>query len=109
MIDNETGLLVSDVVIVETAYVLTEVYRINRQVVVDHMVDFLQKSNINTVGIDKGTALVALLMCRPSGRISFADAMTWALVRSLDGGTVYSFDQRFPSEQINVRVPGKRE
>ncbi len=46
VIDSEEQLHITDVVLVETAYVLTAVYHIPRRVVVDHLITFLQKENI---------------------------------------------------------------
>lgn len=46
VIDGQERLQVTDVVIAETAYVLMSVYGIPRSVVVNHLVDFLQKENI---------------------------------------------------------------
>lgn len=42
-------------------------------------------------------------MCRPSGRVSFGDAMVWAAARSAGVEVVYTFDRRFPSVGIEVR------
>ena len=103
IIDIESGLEVTDVVIVETAYVLTSVYRVPREVVVDHLVSFLQKHNITIFGMDKGIVSQALLLCRPSGRVSFGDAMIWAAARSSGRNLIYSLDARFPSGGVEVR------
>lgn len=103
VIDGEDGLLVTDGVLMETAYVLTSVYGVERQTVVDHLVAFLQKENISTFGLDKRSVLQALLLCRPSGRVSFADALLWAAAQSTGEKVVYSLDQRFPSEGIVIR------
>jgi len=103
IIDQEADLQITDVALVETAYVLTSVYKVPREVVVDHLIAFLQKENISTFAIDKGLTLQALLMCRSSGRISFADAMVWSAARSSGKATVYSFDERFPSDGVEVR------
>ena len=46
LIDGGEELQVTDVVLAETAYVLTSVYRVRRNVVVDHLVAFLQKDNV---------------------------------------------------------------
>jgi predicted nucleic-acid-binding protein len=40
--NREENLQVSDVVIAETAYVLTSVYKVPREVVVDNLILFLQ-------------------------------------------------------------------
>ena len=52
--------------------------------------------------LDKDLVLQALLFCRLSGRVSFADALVWAAARSQAGAAVYSFDARFPDEGITV-------
>ncbi|MDP3064034.1 MAG: PIN domain-containing protein [Chloroflexota bacterium] len=103
IIDSEDGLQITDVVVAETAYVLTSVYQAPRAAVVDHLIAFLQKENISPFGLDKGLVLQALLICRPSGRVSFADAMVWAAARSAGGGVVYSLDERFPEDGLEVR------
>ena len=103
IIDGEDDLQITDVVVAETAYVLTSVYQVSRDVVVDHLVALLQKVNISPFGLDKGLVLHGLLLCRPSGRISFADAMVWAAARSAGAKVVYSMDERFPADGLEIR------
>ena len=103
VIDGEEGLQITDVVIAETAYVLLSVYEIPQSVVVDHLIAFLQKENISPFALDKGLVLQALLLCKPSGRVSFADAMVWAAGRSSESKVVYSLDERFPEDNLEVR------
>jgi len=103
IIDGQDNLYITDVVIVEAAYVLTSVYRVPRNTVIDYMITFLQKENILTFGIDKGKALQALLLCRPSGRVSFGDAMIWAAAQSSEESIVYSLDERFPDDGLEVK------
>jgi predicted nucleic acid-binding protein len=103
VIDEEDGLQLTDVVLAETAYVLSSVYRVPREAVVDHLIAFLQKQNIEVFGMDKSVVLQALLLCRPSGRVSYADALVWAAAQSTQEKTVYSLDERFPGDGIEVR------
>lgn len=103
IIDSEEQLYITDVVLVETAYVLTSVYGISRTIVVDHLIAFLQKENIFPFALDKGRVLQAFLFCRPSGRVSFADAMIWAAARSSGSKVVYSLDERFPGDGLDIR------
>jgi len=103
IIDSDEDLKISDVVLAETAHVLTSVYKIPREVVVDNLVTFMQKKNISPYALEKGLVLQALLFCRPSGRISFADAMVWAAARSAGNKIIYSLDERFPAEGIEIR------
>ena len=103
VLDGQGELVLTDVVLVETAYVLTSVYRIPREVVVDGLVALVQKENLSVFGMEKGPVLQALLMCRSSGRVSFADAMLWAAARSAGAEAVYSFDERFPVDAVEIR------
>lgn len=103
VIDREEDLQVTDVVLAETAYVLTSVYRIARDLVVDHLIALLQKENIAPFALDKSLVLQALLLCRLSGRVSFADAMVWAAARSSSTKVVYTLDERFPGDGLDVR------
>jgi predicted nucleic-acid-binding protein len=104
VIDQEEDLQISDVVLVETAYVLTSVYKIPREVVVDHLILFLQKENIRPFALEIDILLQALLLCRPSGRVSFADALIWAAAHSTAAKVVYSLDEKFPKDGIQVKT-----
>ena len=88
--------------IVETADVLIAVYGVPRAAVVDGLIALLGIANIDTFRLDEDLMLEALVFCRPSGRVSFADALVWAAVRSKAGAAVYSLDERFPEDGIRV-------
>lgn len=103
ILDGNIVLHLTDVAVIETAYVLTSVYKHPRQAIVDALIDLIQKQNIALFGLEKATVIDALLLCRPSGRVSFGDAMIWAAARSTGAPVVYSFDARFPSDAIEVR------
>jgi predicted nucleic acid-binding protein len=103
ILDSEATAAVTDVVIAETAFVLSSVYGVPRSAIVDSLVAFIQKRNLAILGLPKTAVIQGLLLCRPSNRISFADAMVWAAARSSRAATVYSFDERFPEEGVMVR------
>lgn len=103
IIDGETTLMITDVVVAETAFVLSSVYGVPRRAVVDRLVELLQRRNLSAFRLDKGAVIQGLLLCRPSNRVSFADAMVWAAARSAGAEAVYSFDDRFPSGGTLVR------
>ena len=104
VIDGEEDLWIIGVILTETDYVLRSLYLLPRELVIDHLISLVSKHNISTYESDKSAVLKALLMCRPSGRISVADSMIWAAARSSGRNVVYSFDARFPSEGIEVRA-----
>lgn len=103
IVDEAGDLWITDVVITETAYVLRDIYAVGREDIVDRLMNFVRKPNISVYGIDKDLVLEGLMMCRPSGRVSFGDAMVWAAARAAGAGVVYTFDRRFPSDGIEVR------
>lgn len=103
MLEGPQTIGLPDVVLVETVHVLTSVYGVPREQVVDALVELVQRRNLEVVGLRKDRVLRALRMCRPSGRVSFADALIWAAAGEV--GRVYTFDQRSPSEDLQVLTP----
>ena len=105
LIDGGENLTVTEGVLIETAYVLTKHYSVPRGATVDMMIEFLCKSNIDVASLKKPVVIEALLMCRPSGRVSFGDALLWAHSRT-DNVAVGTLDRRFPERGITtVRPP----
>ena len=105
LLDGEAAVSVSLVAVAETAFVLTRTYGVPREEVVDSLVGLLRKRNVQVLGIDKSVVAAALLMCRPSGRVSFADALINADARGNGVSTLYTFDAQFPDEGLLVRAP----
>ena len=101
IVDEHNHLIVTSEVIAETFYVLSTVYGVPRAVTIDHLVDLLRKENISVHSLEKATVIIGLMMCRQSGRVSIVDALIWAAARN-EGGTVFSFDRRFPSTGVRV-------
>ncbi len=103
VIEDVEDLILTDVVIAETAWVLHSVYELPRSAIVDQLVELLERENIDTFLLEKRLVIDAILLCRPSGRVSFPDSLIWAAARASGGATVYTFDRRFPSDGIEVR------
>ena len=103
VIDGSENVAISAVGLVESAHVLSNVYGVPRDKVVDALLDLLQKENIGTVGVDKATLAEALLLCRPFHLVSFSDAVLWAEARSAGIRLIYTFDRSFPSESVELR------
>ncbi len=103
IIDGTEELRLTGVVLAETAHVLGRVYQIPRATIVDLLIDFLHAENVTVDGPAKNTVIQGLLLCRPSGRVSFADALIWATIRTTDTRVVYTFDTRFPADGVEVR------
>jgi predicted nucleic acid-binding protein len=104
LIDGPDMLGILSVALAEAAFVLTRLYGVARAATVDLLTDVLGRSNLTLVDLPKARAIEALLLCRRSARVSFADALIWAAVRASGVGVVYTFDQRFPAPDIERRV-----
>jgi predicted nucleic acid-binding protein len=103
LIESDTPLLLPEVVIAEAAHVLVSRYRFGREAVVDALVGLVRRPNIRPLTLATESALAALLIARPSGRVSIPDALVWAHARESDSPVVYTFDRRFPADGIELR------
>jgi predicted nucleic acid-binding protein len=104
LIESTRQLYIPVVILAEVGFVLTKVYKIDRVRVVDALLDLLGRHNIDPFEITKDKAVEALQLCAPSGRVSFTDAMLWA-VANTNGCEVWTFDKRFPANGIVVNEP----
>jgi predicted nucleic-acid-binding protein len=64
---------VSLVVLTETVFVLSSNYGVPWEEVVDSLVELLRKRNIEVLGAEKALVASALMLCRPSGLVNYAD------------------------------------
>ncbi len=105
LIESAQPLRISIVVLVELAFVLSKLYRIPRADVVDAITRLLERHNVEAHEIDTDLAVQALSLCRPSGRVNYPDALLWAVARKATPARVWTFDERFPSDGIDVQAP----
>jgi predicted nucleic acid-binding protein len=103
LIEGDEDLLVPEVVLTEVGYVLASLYHLARERVVDLMLALLRRTNIEPLFLDKATVMSALLLCRPSNRVSYTDALTWASARAARTHVVYTLDERFPREGLKLK------
>lgn len=104
IIEGKEELIITDILIIETGCVLTKLYKIERKIAVDTILALIQLPTISIAGMDISDAFEALLLCRPSNRISFADAFIWTAVRKRKEPVIYCFDKKFPRDNIEVRT-----
>lgn len=104
LIDSRTALAISDLVLVESAYVLTGVYGIDRSEVADALAALMLRSNIVCPHLSVALVVRALQLAGQSGRVSFADALIWAGARQAEA-PVATFDRRFPTEGLELLEP----
>lgn len=102
LIEGEPELLLSEIALAEAGYVLTSFYRVERASVVDALQSLVQRRNVRLVNLPKPIAFQALALCRPSRRVSFADALLWAQARTLGVSRIFTFDRKFPSDGLEL-------
>ncbi len=104
IIDDTDRLLISPVSLAEVYFVLEKVYGVPKDIVIDRLIEFLLKKNITPYAVEKELLIEGLQLCRRSGRIDVPDALIWAEARTAGVRTIYSFDERFPYNGVNVQA-----
>jgi predicted nucleic acid-binding protein len=102
IIDSDEPLVLSEMVLVESAYVLSSFYKVPRAEIVDALMDLVQRSNIRLANLTKTRVLDGLSLCRASKRCSFTDVLLWAQARDSGAERIYSFDEKFPDEGLAI-------
>ena len=95
-------LVVSGVILSETAYVLHRTYGYSRSDVAGALVQFILRENVEMVDLPKELAAVALRKSQASARLSFGDALILAQMQASGHREIYSFDTRFRDDDITV-------
>lgn len=104
IIEETPDLVLTEGILNEVAFVLTSNYKLERRDVVDALIGFIQRENISVHHLHTALVVEALLLCRPSHRVSFGDAMLWAEARSAGTRTrVYTLERRFPRTGLELR------
>jgi predicted nucleic acid-binding protein len=106
LIDGDEAVLIPVVALAETAFSLGRHYTMPRATIVDLLETLLDHSNVDMLDLPRELALEGLALCRPSNRVSFADALIWAAVRAQPRGPLHTFDARFPRGGIDRVVLG---
>jgi predicted nucleic acid-binding protein len=104
LIDSSTPLTITALVLVESAYVLTSVYGVDRGEVAAALAELVLRRNVSCPAAPKALVARALDLAASSGRVSFADALIWAEARAA-GVPVATFDRRFPAEGLDLLEP----
>lgn len=102
IIEEADDLVLSELALVEAAYVLQSVYEVARPRLLDALTLFVQRRNVRLLNLPKSSALEALELCRPSGLHSFTDALLWAQARHARASAIATFDRRFPAEGVRL-------
>ena len=102
IIDSGEPLLFPAMALAETSFVLrSSTYLLPRERVIDTLVEFVRRPTLRVDDLSREVLVEALLLCRPSGRVSIVDALLWALARSRNV-PLFSFDRRLPPAPVAI-------
>lgn len=102
IVDGRERLVVTPVVLAETAYVLEKVYGVPRMPLAEALTALVGRFNLSVRGLPKEMAFEALALCRDSRSVSWADALVWAEARADGAPRIYTFDRRFPADGVSL-------
>lgn len=105
LIDAGGELVLSELALIESAYVLESFYGVGRDPLTEALAGVVRRRNVRLLGLPKSVVLEALDLCRGSRRVSFTDALLWAQAVQSGIRRVYTFDRRFPNEGIELPEP----
>lgn len=105
VIESEQVLGITAVAVLEAAYALQHYYGYQRAAVVDALVDLVTWHNLVGIGIERDQLAAKLLLCRPSGTVSFGDALLAATAASAGLDTIYTFDEKLSRADITALIP----
>lgn len=102
LIDGGGAVVLSELALVESAYVLESYYGVARPALVDGLAALVRRRNLRMLQLPKATVLEALELCRSSRRVSFTDALLWAQASHSGIRRIFTFDRRFPRGGIEL-------
>ena len=103
IIDTEDRLAITGVCPMEIYFVLSRQYQFSRDQIIDHLIALVLRDNVTVHAVDEDLLIQGLEMCRGSTRVSIGDTLIWAEARTAGATAIYSFDQRFPDDGIDIR------
>ena len=95
LIDGDSEIGISIIVLAETAHVLRSIYEVPRADIVAGLIDLLTKANVRPIEVSKGDVIDALVRARAFESTPITDALIAASARAYDALPVYAFDKKF--------------
>jgi len=105
IIEGNEILQINSIIILETAYVLTKIYKYSRESVIDALALFIQRKNIEMADIPKEIVASAIIKGKTLSNWSFGDALIRACMQENGIKEIYSFDKRIQDENILAVEP----
>jgi predicted nucleic acid-binding protein len=105
VIESDEVLGITSVAVLESAHVLSTVYRYPRDIVVDALTELITRDNMVGIGVDRDQMVAKLSLCRRSGTVSFGDALLAATAVSHRLNEAYTFDAKLRRSGLTALIP----
>jgi predicted nucleic acid-binding protein len=104
LVESSSPIGVTTVALLEASYVLQKVYGHERARVAEALIGLVTRENAVGVGVDLGKVAARLALCRPSGTVSFGDALLAATGASFGVNEAYTFDEKLDRSGLTTLV-----
>jgi predicted nucleic acid-binding protein len=104
LIESDTPVGITTTAVLEASFALRRLYGYSRESVVDVLVELISRENAVGVGVDLRRVAARLALCRPSGTVSFGDALLAATGATYGVDEAYTFDQKLDRSGLTTIV-----
>ncbi len=104
LIESEAPIGITPTAILETSFALRRLYGYTREWTVDVLLELVLRENAVGIGVDLDKVASRLALCRPSGTVSFGDALLAATGASFSVNEAYTFDQKLDRSGLTTVV-----
>ncbi len=104
LIESGSPIGITAVALLEASYVLQKAYGHSRAEVADALIGLVTRANAVGVGVDLDKVTARLALCRPSGTVSFGDALLAATGAGSGVNEAYTFDQKLDRSGLTTVV-----
>ncbi len=104
VIESESPIGITPTALLEASFALRRLYGYSREWTVDALLELVLRENAVGVGVDLDKVAARLGLCRPSGTVSFGDALLAATGASSGVNEAYTFDQKLDRSGLTTVV-----
>jgi predicted nucleic acid-binding protein len=105
VIEGDQPVAIPVVVLLETAHVLRTQYGVERRDVLDTLLELVTRTGVETLGVNRGLVIEALVRARELPGSPLPDALVAATVRDAGAVPLFTFDRDLARHGVLVQEP----
>lgn len=105
VIEGDQPVAIPVVVLLETAHVLRTQYGVARRDVLDTLLELVTRAGVETLGVDRGLIIEALVRARELPGSPLPDALVAATVRDAGALPLFTVDRDLARHGVQVQEP----